>query len=98
MAADNVFSGFARGLQQGREIYKGVADLFKKSDKEDESGREPKAKLDTTNRPPKKLFGATGDQKAQPARKGGRVAKSGRVKLHRGEVVRGAQNRRGCSR
>lgn len=40
-------------------------------------------------RPPKReITGATGSQQSQAAKTGGRVVKSGRVKLHRGEVVR----------
>lgn len=44
------------------------------------------------------ITGANGSgQSVQQARKGGKVIKSGRVKLHRGEVVR-SKNRRGRSR
>jgi hypothetical protein len=45
----------------------------------------------------KDIRGATGNQEAQQARTGGKVRKSGRVKLHRGEVVR-AKQRRGRNR
>jgi hypothetical protein len=48
--------------------------------------------------PKRPIVGATGSEEARMARKGGRVAKSGRVKLHRGESVGRSKNRRGRGR
>ena len=50
--------------------------------------------------PKREITGATGAQQSTLAKTGGRVAKSGRVKLHRGEVVRkhSRSNNRGRAR
>ena len=64
------------------------------------SGKTPKRQLniDTAVRKLKGVDGATGTQEAQAARKGAKIRKSGRVKLHRGESVVRSKNRRGCNR
>lgn len=44
----------------------------------------PGRKVDTST---KDIAGATGNEKAKMARTGGRISKTGRVKLHKGEMV-----------
>jgi hypothetical protein len=57
--------------------------------------------IDTKNSPPRKMPGAVGNEEAKMARKGGMITRSGRVKLHRGEIVArkaGRSKTRGGSR
>lgn len=67
---------------------------------ENPSTSTPKRQLniDTAVRKLKGVDGATGTQEAQPAKKGAKIRKSGRVKLHRGESVVRSKGRRGCNR
>jgi hypothetical protein len=82
-------------MSEFQEIMQAVSRSLLKMPQKDYAAtdRKPSMKFEDN-----KISGANAHEAIHGARKGGKVVKSGRVKLHRGESVVRSKNRRGRSR